>query len=68
MEASVSHALHFHFLETFTNITSSEEEDPEEYPFPLTLKSRKNSGASTPTLTNGNGVEELIAATSATTI
>lgn len=38
-----------------------EEEDPEDYPFPLTLKSKKGSGASsgvsTPTIgmVNGNG-------------
>jgi len=35
-----------------------EEEDPEEYPFPLTLRSKKPTGAlspSEPVLTNGNG-------------
>jgi len=35
----------------------NEDEDPEEYPFPLTLKSKKTvSGDSTPTtMVNGNG-------------
>ncbi|KAK4997487.1 glycogen synthase isoform 1 [Elasticomyces elasticus] len=39
-----------------------EEEDPEEYPFPLTLKPRKGSGPPTPTLgTPGPGVGAVVA-------
>lgn len=45
----------------------SEEEDPDEYPFPLTLRSKKPNGAQSPyggaqspseyTITNGNGLK-----------
>lgn len=36
----------------------SEEEDPEEYPFPLTLRSKRPQGPTSPAegvITNGNG-------------
>jgi hypothetical protein len=39
----------------------SEEEDPDEYPFPLTLRTKRSTGPTSPTIpatdmiTNGNG-------------
>lgn len=56
MEASVSTTIAC--LENFTNKFYREEEDPDEYPFPLTLR-QKNSGMGgspdgLPIKTNGN--------------
>lgn len=56
MEATVSNLVMF--LRIPSNIIHSEEEDPEEYPFPLTLRNKKANGPSSPAeyaVTNGNG-------------
>lgn len=56
MEVAVSL---FGILIVRTTLTRhSEEEDPDEYPFPLTLRSKKSTGPTSPAegvITNGNG-------------
>lgn len=57
MEASVSAAFQRPFVILLTDY--SEEEDPDEYPFPLTLRSKRSTGPTSPAdgvLSNGNGV------------
>jgi hypothetical protein len=42
-------------LDTLANQERSEEEDAEDYPFPLTLKTKKDSGTISPAIPATNG-------------
>jgi hypothetical protein len=59
MEVAVSHVSVLLLLSP-ANMISSEEEDPDEYPFPLTLRSKSPRGPTSPAepapvTANGNG-------------
>jgi hypothetical protein len=45
----------FYNLGILADQTNSEEEDAEDYPFPLTLKTKKDSGTTSPAIPATNG-------------
>jgi hypothetical protein len=48
-----------HYVRILLIVQFSEEEDPDEYPFPLTLRTKRSTGPTSPNpeaVTNGGGV------------